>query len=66
MYVCVGCKKEMKCDKNGVGADFGRGHVYPADRYVCKICGQQILATNLNPIQDPEYRTQDEYLKMDS
>ncbi|MFA5395315.1 MAG: hypothetical protein WC346_04775 [Methanogenium sp.] len=23
MYICVECRKEMLCDKNGVGANFG-------------------------------------------
>jgi DNA-directed RNA polymerase subunit RPC12/RpoP len=46
MYICVGCKKEMVCDKNSVGADFGNGHVYPSDRFRCPQCGTMILATN--------------------
>lgn len=29
MYICVPCRKEYVCDKNGVGIDFGNGHVYP-------------------------------------
>lgn len=64
MYVCLQCKKEMMCLKNGVGADYGHGHVYPGDSFVCKSCGIQILATNRGPIFDPEYSTQDAYIKM--
>lgn len=64
MYICVPCRKEMVCDKNGVGADFGNGHVYAGDRFRCSICGHTILATNRSSIQDPDYKTQDEYLDM--
>jgi len=64
MIVCVGCKAEMRCDKNGVGADFGRGHVYPADRFKCPRCGWETLVTNNAPSFDPDYKFQDEYLKM--
>ena len=64
MYICVGCKIEMRCDKNGVGADFGHGHVYPSDRFRCPECGCQILATNSLPCQDPTYKMQREYLQI--
>jgi len=63
MYVCVGCKQEMRCDKNSVGWDCGKGHVYPADRFRCPGCGAQILATNNNANFDPDYNQQDEYLR---
>jgi hypothetical protein len=53
----------MRCDKNGVGFDWGRGHVYPSDRYKCPECGIEILAMNGRPISDPDYNTQEEYLK---
>ena len=66
MLICVKCKKEMLCDKNGVGADFGEGHVYPSDRFKCKTCGHLVLTTNRSSIYDPDYRTQDEYLTMDT
>ena len=52
----------MICDKNSVGADFGEGHVYPADRFRCPTCGAMILATNRNASFDPGYNFQDEYL----
>ena len=65
MIVCVGCRKEMLCDKNSVGADFGRGHVYPSDRFRCPVCGTMVLATNRLPSFDPDYNFQEEYLDMD-
>lgn len=64
MYICVSCKREMRCDKNGVGADFGNGHVYAADRFKCPVCGTEILVSNRNANHDPNYDQQGEYLKM--
>jgi hypothetical protein len=64
MIICVGCRKEMRCDKNSVGADFGNGHVYPADRFRCPVCGAMVLVSNLKPSFDPEYSFQEEYLDM--
>jgi hypothetical protein len=64
MIICVGCRKEMRCDKNSVGADFGNGHVYPADRFRCPVCGAMALVTNRAPAFDPIYDQQEEYLEM--
>ncbi len=65
MIICVGCRVEMRCDKNGVGAHFGgHGHVYPSDRFRCPVCGVMILNTNRSAIYDPELQTQKEYLDM--
>lgn len=66
MIICNTCRKEMRCDKNGVGADFGNGHVYPSDRFVCDYCKATILVTNRQPSYDPDYKFQDEYLKMEN
>ena len=62
MFVCVKCRADMRCDKNGVGIDYGHGHVYAGDRWKCPKCGHMIINCNDNPIHDPEYKTQDEYL----
>jgi len=64
MKICVKCRREMFCDKNSVGADFGNGHVYPADRFKCRGCGIEILNSNELPSYDPEYKFQSEYLEM--
>lgn len=64
MKVCVKCRREMRCDKNGVGADFGFGHVYAGDRFKCPECGLEILVCNGAPGHDPEYKLHAEYLKM--
>jgi hypothetical protein len=64
MIICIGCRKEMRCDKNSVGADFGDGHVYPADRFKCPDCGAMVLVSNRAPSFDPDYTFQDEYLDM--
>jgi len=66
MYVCVACRKELRCLKNGVGLDYGHGHVYPSDTFVCPGCGIQIASSgNVNAIHDPEYKSQDTYIKME-
>lgn len=64
MNICCKCRREMTCDKNEVGADFGHGHVYPADRFKCPECGYMILRANRASTHDPEYDTQEEYLKI--
>ncbi len=65
MLICVTCKKEMICDKNGVGIDFGHGHVYPSDRFKCPVCGLLILNSgNCNANHDPDHKSQEEYIDM--
>jgi hypothetical protein len=64
MKICCECKREMRCDKNGVGADFGHGHVYAGDRFKCPQCGKMILVTNYSANFDREYKQQEEYLKI--
>lgn len=64
MFICVKCTREMRCDKNSVGVDYGHGHVYAGDRFVCDTCGHLMINTNGCPNHDPEYNQQDEYLKM--
>jgi hypothetical protein len=62
MYICLDCKKQLVCTKNGVGADFGLGHIYPGDTFKCPKCGLGILATNSKPIFDPGHSSQDDYV----
>jgi len=64
MFICCGCKKEMRCEKNGVGADYGYGHVYAGDKYKCHECGREVLHTNGRANHDPEYKQQSEYIDM--
>ena len=64
MIVCVECRREMSCDRNSVGANFGNGRVYPADRFKCPECGKMILSTNRIASFDPDLTYQDEYLTM--
>ena len=64
MKVCVQCQKEMRCDKNSVGANFGHGHIYPGDRFKCPSCGMMILVCNSSPDFDPKLTHQTEYLNM--
>lgn len=62
MIICCVCRREMRCDKNGVGADYGHGHVYAADRYKCPTCGAAVLHAVGPANHDPKYNQQDEYL----
>lgn len=64
MYICVKCKREMQCIKNGVGADYGHGHVYPGDLYKCGVCGFELLSTVGNPTSDIKYEIQDLYIRV--
>jgi hypothetical protein len=61
MKFCVKCRIEMHCEKNGVGIDFGNGHVYPGDKFKCPGCRHEII-TATRPSFDPEYAYQDEYI----
>ncbi len=64
MIVCVQCRREMNCLKNGVGVDWGDGHVYPGDRFGCPGCGAEIIRTGPGSTYDPLYNKQHEYLTM--
>jgi len=65
LIVCEKCKKEMSCEKNGVGIHYGNGHVYAGYRYVCSICGVSIVVTINNANYDPQLNQQDEYIDME-
>ena len=55
----------MQCVKNGIGADFGNGHIYPTDKFKCPVCGIEVLDSgNCNAYQDPEHKIQQEHLEM--
>ena len=64
MYICVNCKRELRCHKNSVGADYGHGHVYAGDLFKCPSCGFELLATNHNANYDPDLNQQDVYITM--
>jgi len=61
MIFCQKCRREMKVDKNGVGVDFGNGHVYCSDRYICLGCGATVLHA-LGASFDPHHELQNEYI----
>ena len=64
MKICVACKTELHCLKNGVGADFGHEHVYAGDLYSCGICGIEVLFCNTNAYKDYGYKVQDYYINV--
>ena len=58
MIVCVKCRKEMFCERNGVDVVFGTAVVYPGDLFRCKTCGTEIIRTVGLPIHKPGALTQ--------
>ena len=54
MNICVKCKKEMTCQKNGVVAVWHGTHCYRGDTYSCKSCGTTILSIDAKPYHDPD------------
>lgn len=66
MIICVTCVMEMKCTKTGIGVDYGNGHVYSGDRFQCENCGADIIHANNSSYHDPEYKSKDVYLNMDT
>ena len=59
MNVCVQCKKEMVCHKNGVNVRFGNGeHCYIGDSFKCPECGNEIVVTNPVPYYDQGLKRQ--------
>lgn len=62
MIICVKCAREMRCLKNGVGVDYGGGHVYAGDKFGCAGCGAEVIKCNVAPHQDTNYEFHDEYL----
>jgi hypothetical protein len=66
MLVCVKCKEELVCLRNGVGVDFGGGHIYASDRYGCPKCKTEVCKCNDTPHFDPSHKCHDEYLNMET
>ena len=52
MKVCVPCKNEMLCLKNGVALKWGKTHAYNSDTYRCPSCGNVVAFGNMKPYQD--------------
>lgn len=64
MIICVQRAREMRCVRNGVGADYGGGHIYAGDAFMCPGCLWQIIKTTPSPHYDPEHKKHDAYLTM--
>jgi hypothetical protein len=66
MLICVDCRVEMTCAKNGMVADYGNGHHYAGDAYQCPECSAFVLTTAAEAYYDPERaaRPADCYLVM--
>ena len=63
MLICVECKKEMTCIKNGVNARWNGTHTYPGDLFQCTSCGTKILNTgNCNAYENKNHNENDLYM----
>ena len=65
MKICIKCKREMTCLRNGVAAVWGTSHCYSGDLWECKQCGNQILNCNETNHQNPLVREQRPIVHMD-
>jgi hypothetical protein len=54
----------MDCHTNGVGMDFGHGHVYHSDVFECRVCKKKVAVTAPIYVYDPEYTSCDSYVKV--
>ena len=59
MNVCVKCRVEMRCSKNGMQCVFGTDHVYAGDKFTCPICGAEFVRCNKAPHYDPNVLTRE-------
>jgi hypothetical protein len=67
MYICVKCKKEMECIHNGTKVRYSSdgSHVYPGDRFRCKVCGYEMVACNTPNYHDNNVRLSEEDVCME-
>jgi len=52
MLICVKCRREMHCVKNGFGARWGAAHYYAGDLFKCPNCGWEVVKTSAAPTSD--------------
>jgi hypothetical protein len=64
MMACTKCAREMEATLNGLGLDYGNGHVYSADEWTCPDCGAVVAATNARPMYDPDHTQCERYVDM--
>lgn len=64
MLICGKCGREMRCLKNGVGCEWGRGHVRLADAFICDPCQHVILNVNNASISDPDHKCANVYYQV--
>jgi len=51
MKICATCRKELRCEKNGVYALYDHGHAYPGDLFRCPTCATKTILCNEAPVQ---------------
>ena len=49
MNICVGCRKEMTCEKTGRDAVWHGHHAYRGDVFRCRECGAEVLICTPSP-----------------
>lgn len=59
MNVCVKCRVEMRCTKNGVYCVFGESHTYPGDKFTCPKCGAEFVRCNQSAYEYPDVLTKE-------
>lgn len=59
MLIC--CNRPMRVQENGVGVDAG-GCVYPGDRYVCLVCGRDVVLTTSSSVSDSKHEMFSNYV----
>ena len=64
MLICPTCRIEMTVAEQGLGADYGNGHVYLGSIYACPACGMKVLSTNTNAIRDVAHQYARSYIRM--
>ena len=62
MIVCLKCKREMRCKKNGVGVRYNGTHVYYGDSFECPECKSISIVCNTNPCEDSKYQPDDIFM----
>jgi len=60
MLICPKCKKELKCETNGVIVRYRKtgDHCYAGDLFKCPTCGYEVIHTSNESFFDPNTKTQ--------
>ena len=63
MLIWTKCKKELRCETNGINARWNGTHIYPGDLFKCPVCGIEILNTgSTNAYHNEDHKRADIYM----